>query len=584
MAAAAAAAAAAVLQGSGASSSYGEELRREELMESEAGTAEVVNFNRKPQSRSYRKKRTPLHSSRSISLLSDLSSAEKEPSRIKQKSICASQHNKFQAEEQEVNNIHMEVAAAAEATLQELISTSTHSHKLQGEEPMEREGETAALAKLGCGSQSRGLPNNYTPLVFPRSISPPLVLSSLEITTTRNEQKSTYENQQNTFQEAKDFQADNMMMRCEEDFPTAAFAKASTCYQSEAIHVRREKMMRSKSPYHARRTQSSMDDMDQVASKPLGSLRREGAEDSESVHLKKCKSPRIRKMASSLTVFEPLEASMKQKTRSSSMKFKMGSLNDLKDADGGMGDDKRSSHCNHFPPNTRQCKCRATEPLAVLASGTSPPSEQTIVHQSPTFNYHEQHLLGYPAAPYSAGHYSTVVPSSMQYSRRAIREARVVGSSDWLQFLGDIILWNHIPRSALLFGAGSFCIISASLIQDMQYSSFSVLAYMAFCFLALRFIKCNFGKGPVSRLCLGQLREADAICLVRIVLPPVNLILQKLGNLFSGEPVNTLKAEYSPLSLSLSLFFRFVCMCVCVTARTRVCVCVCVCVLGGRLL
>ena len=34
---------------------------------------------------------------------------------------------------------------------------------------------------------------------------------------------------------------------------------------------------------------------------------------------------------------------------------------------------------------------------------------------------------------------------------------------------GDVIMWTHFPRSALLFGAGCFCIISASVIQDMKY-------------------------------------------------------------------------------------------------------------------
>ena len=39
--------------------------------------------------------------------------------------------------------------------------------------------------------------------------------------------------------------------------------------------------------------------------------------------------------------------------------------------------------------------------------------------------------------------------------------------------------------------------------------------------------------------------EADALRLIRVMLPPINLMLEKLGELFSGEPTVTLRVMNS---------------------------------------
>lgn len=42
-------------------------------------------------------------------------------------------------------------------------------------------------------------------------------------------------------------------------------------------------------------------------------------------------------------------------------------------------------------------------------------------------------------------------------------------------------------------------------------------------------------------LSVGVLTEADVLSLIRVLLPPFNIMLQKLGDLFCGEPMVTLK-------------------------------------------
>lgn len=40
--------------------------------------------------------------------------------------------------------------------------------------------------------------------------------------------------------------------------------------------------------------------------------------------------------------------------------------------------------------------------------------------------------------------------------------------SDVYIFAGDLIMWKDVPRSTLWFGAGSFGILSASFMREMQ--------------------------------------------------------------------------------------------------------------------
>lgn len=259
---------------------------------------------------------------------------------------------------------------------------------------------------------------------------------------------------------------------------------------------------------------------------------------SEWVLSDKGKSPRrVQEMAAAGTPTE------RKSSRSSTRRAKTDMQQDLQEGDLGMGDANRVSRRAHLRTHTRQHKRKAADPV--------------IVSMPPSSSLQPPYLLERPAPhasdlrpPYTIPHASATESASAH--RRSNRGAsinnhaagmRASESSDWVQFLVDIFMWRHVPRSALLFGVGCFCILSMSVIQDMHFSAISVFAYIALLYLAATFFRRTFLRGatPASLSSLYMLTEADALNLVRLLLPPVNSILIKLSDLFSGEPTVTLK-------------------------------------------
>ncbi|KAB2049835.1 hypothetical protein ES319_A13G204900v1 [Gossypium barbadense] len=92
-----------------------------------------------------------------------------------------------------------------------------------------------------------------------------------------------------------------------------------------------------------------------------------------------------------------------------------------------------------------------------------------------------------------------------------------------LQNIVDLVMWRDIPKSALIFGIGTFIIISSSYTQDLN----------------IRSIIC---RGVVeideSNCVVG---EEEAIWLLKLVLPYLNEFLLQLRALFSGDPSTTMK-------------------------------------------
>lgn len=454
---------------------------------------------------------------------------------------------------------------ASIAAKQVVDSSSMLTHKLQREELLQGGSNAAADASAAkpTSARSRTPRAGNTPLHSPRSMSPLRGLSSTEMVSSEiasstlvdfqeailranNAHKGTPRADKYRLQEdPMDFQMQKTLKGAEglpiESLPVVTRSKSETAHTQAG-----PQQLRSKSPFPLSRTRSPVEDMDQEAAVPTRSTKRAdaaNASSSEWVLLGRGKSPRRSKVSPSV-IMEAEDPPIERKSsRSSSRKSKVEAIEELPDADLGMGDANRATRRSHARTHTRQHKRKASESVTVI-TGASSPSESYIAQRSPP-RHHRQHqeqqATEYQVPPYRIERHSAVTSSPTSYSRRASREARMVGTSDWLQFLGDVIMWRHIPRSALLFGVGCFCIMSASLIQDMQYSIFSVMAYTALFYLAARFIRCNFLRGIPSTLSVGLLTEADALRLIRLVLPPINLMLQKLGDLFSGEPIVTLK-------------------------------------------
>lgn len=124
---------------------------------------------------------------------------------------------------------------------------------------------------------------------------------------------------------------------------------------------------------------------------------------------------------------------------------------------------------------------------------------------------------------------------------------RVHRSHNQLQSFIDLIMWNDASKSALIFGLGTFTIISSSYTQDLNISFVSVISYMGLIYLAARFIFKSF----ILRSVVEEgdtiddedyvVGEDEAIWALKLFLPYINEFLLKVKALFSGDPATTMK-------------------------------------------
>lgn len=107
-------------------------------------------------------------------------------------------------------------------------------------------------------------------------------------------------------------------------------------------------------------------------------------------------------------------------------------------------------------------------------------------------------------------------------------------------------MWKDVPRSTLWFGAGSFGILSASVMKEIQLGIVAISANLALCYLAVVFFYRTFLHRSVAQSSGGQINssevtEADFLGLIQFVLPTINLALNKSREIFSGDPATTLR-------------------------------------------
>ncbi|KAK8620119.1 hypothetical protein V6N13_066604 [Hibiscus sabdariffa] len=107
----------------------------------------------------------------------------------------------------------------------------------------------------------------------------------------------------------------------------------------------------------------------------------------------------------------------------------------------------------------------------------------------------------------------------------------------------DLVMWRDIPKSALIFGVGTFITISSSYTQDLNISFISVICYVGLVYLAAIFLHRSI-------ICRGVMEidepscvvgEEEAIWLLELFLPYMNEFLLKFKALFSGDPATTMK-------------------------------------------
>nr|GMD24323.1 reticulon-like protein B21 [Ipomoea batatas] len=113
-----------------------------------------------------------------------------------------------------------------------------------------------------------------------------------------------------------------------------------------------------------------------------------------------------------------------------------------------------------------------------------------------------------------------------------------------LQSLVDLVMWRDASKSALVFGIGTFLIISSSYTQDIKVSLVSVVSYISLLYLAVIFLfrslihRGGSAVGERSEIVVG---EEEAIWVLRLILPSINEFLLKIRALFSGDPATTMK-------------------------------------------
>ncbi|KAJ0266834.1 Reticulon-like protein B21 [Hirschfeldia incana] len=124
------------------------------------------------------------------------------------------------------------------------------------------------------------------------------------------------------------------------------------------------------------------------------------------------------------------------------------------------------------------------------------------------------------------------------------KEENFTHSQSKLQSLVDLVMWRDASRSALVFGLGTFLIVSSSYANDLNFSFISVVAYMGLIYLGLMFVfKAVIRRGVVEEeMHRGVgVREEDVKRMLRVVMPYLNESLLQLRALFSGDPSTTLK-------------------------------------------
>ncbi|KAG4197873.1 hypothetical protein ERO13_A05G052200v2 [Gossypium hirsutum] len=116
-------------------------------------------------------------------------------------------------------------------------------------------------------------------------------------------------------------------------------------------------------------------------------------------------------------------------------------------------------------------------------------------------------------------------------------------SQNKLQNLVDLVMWRDVSKSALVFGMGTFIIISSSYTQDLNISFISAMSYVCLVYLAAIFLYRSIicrGVMDVDELSY-VVGEEEAFWLLKLVLPYLNEFLIKLKALFSGDPATTMK-------------------------------------------
>ncbi|KAJ6793429.1 reticulon-like protein B17 [Iris pallida] len=129
-------------------------------------------------------------------------------------------------------------------------------------------------------------------------------------------------------------------------------------------------------------------------------------------------------------------------------------------------------------------------------------------------------------------------------------ESESMNSSVW-ELISDIVMWKNVTKSTFWFGLGSTFFISSSFSRESNFSIISAASHIGILILGFAFFHDSLSNRQTKRLkrTSFQLTEDDFLQVARLVLPLANSILAKSQEIFSGEPLMTLKASGTHSSL-----------------------------------
>ncbi|XP_066352422.1 reticulon-like protein B21 isoform X3 [Miscanthus floridulus] len=139
--------------------------------------------------------------------------------------------------------------------------------------------------------------------------------------------------------------------------------------------------------------------------------------------------------------------------------------------------------------------------------------------------------------------------SPPEYEEIQGRPSQPSRSQARMQNIVNLVMWRDVSKSALVFGLGTFLLISSSYAKDLNFNTITAASYAGLIYLGLRFLRKSILNRGENVECddegIGErcylVGEEEAIWLLRLVLPYINEVLLNLRSLFSGEPATTMK-------------------------------------------
>ncbi|KAK8938764.1 Reticulon-like protein B17 [Platanthera zijinensis] len=148
-----------------------------------------------------------------------------------------------------------------------------------------------------------------------------------------------------------------------------------------------------------------------------------------------------------------------------------------------------------------------------------------------------------------------LLPSSSPLTKPEIIVADGKSSLDGIsEAISDLLMWKNMAKSTLWFGVGSSLILSSIFSGEFGFSIVSAVSHLAIMILFLAFFHDSFThRNQKTKRREGiKLTEEEVFRVARVILPIVNAALAKGQEIFSGEPLMTLKV--SPVLLFMAMF------------------------------